>query len=138
MSVLSGPPPGGGMPPPGGAPAYADPNVDGPAESPVATDVPVRAGGLELIGEMPGSGYRRPPALVRRRDGQTLQLTRLLYLVLEAVDGERNYDDIATHVGAASGRSVSGADVRTLIDGQLRPLGLVCRPDGSEPEVRKA
>src|SRR3954447_20221288 len=134
MSVLSGPPAGGGaMPPPG--PVSPDPAR---AATEVLSDVPARAAGLELLGELAGSGYRRPPALVRRRDGQTLQLTRLLYLVLEAVDGERNYDDIATHVGAASGRSVSGADVRTLIDGQLRPLGLVCRPDGSEPEVRKA
>ena len=121
------------MPPP----ADAAPNTSTATADPAA-EVPRPAAGLELLGEMAGSGYRRPPALVRRRDGQTLQLTRLLYLVLEAVDGERDYDDIATHVGAAFGRSVSGADVRTLIDGQLRPLGLVCRPDGSEPAVRKA
>ena len=48
---------------------------------------PARADGLQLIGEMQGSGYRVPPALVRRGDGQTLQLTPLLYAVLEAVDG---------------------------------------------------
>lgn len=98
----------------------------------------MRAAGLELIGEMAGSGYRRPPALVRRGDGQTLQLTSLLYLVLAAVDGQRDYAEIAERVSAASGRAVSGADVRTLVDGKLRPLGLLCRPDGSEPEVRKA
>src|SRR3954451_16444764 len=138
MSVLSGPPPGGGMPPPGGAPAYADPNVDGPAESPVATDVPVRAGGLELIGEMAGSGYRRPPALVRRRDGQTLQLTRLLYLVLQAVDGRRSYPEIADEVSAAFGRAIGPDDAVMLVEDKLRPLGLIRQPDGSEPEVRKA
>jgi putative peptide zinc metalloprotease protein len=132
------------MPPPA-PPSSAVPSADVSMNTPTATanpavtaEIPKPAAGLELLGELAGSGYRRPPALVRRRDGQTLQLTRLLYLVLEAVDGERDYDDIASRVGAAFGRSVSGADVRTLIDGQLRPLGLVCRPDGSEPEVRKA
>ncbi|MFL6161817.1 MAG: hypothetical protein ACJ74U_06270 [Jatrophihabitantaceae bacterium] len=121
------------MPPPGGAPTYVD-----AAAEPVATDVPVRATGLELIGEMPGSGYRRPPALVRRRDGQTLQLTRLLYLLLEAVDGHRNYAEIATGVSAAFGRSISADNARALVEDKLRPLGLIRLPDGAEPEVRKA
>src|SRR4051794_13091933 len=38
-----------------------------------AQPVPARADGLELLGEIPGSGYRQTPSLVRRRDGQTLQ-----------------------------------------------------------------
>ncbi len=42
-------------------------------------DAPTRVDGVELIGEMVGSGYRTPPALVRRGDGQVLQLTPLLY-----------------------------------------------------------
>ena len=53
---------------------------------------PERADGVELIGEMVGSGYRVPPALARRGDGQTFQLTPLLYLVLETVDGARDYE----------------------------------------------
>ena len=48
---------------------------------------PALADGVQLLGTAEGSGYREPPALVRRADGQTLQLTRLLYLVLEAADG---------------------------------------------------
>ena len=120
MSVLSGPPAGG------------------PADPGVVDQVPMRASGLELIGEMAGSGYRRPPALVRRGDGQTVQLTPLLYLVLAAIDGTRDYDEIAVRAGAAFGRSISGADVHTLVEQKLRPLGLVCGPDGSEPAVRKA
>ena len=87
-----------------------------------APDVPVRASGLELIGEIPGSGYRQPPALVRRADGQTIQLTRLLYLVLEAVDGERGQEEIAAVVGPALGRQVTSDNVRTLCD-RLRTLG---------------
>ena len=45
---------------------------------------------VELIGEMAGSGYRVPPSLVRRIDGQTIQLTPLLYATLRAIDGQRS------------------------------------------------
>src|SRR5687767_12737385 len=64
----------------------------------IAGKVPARPDGVELIGEMEGSGYRTPPSLVRRHDGQTVQLTPLLYAVLEAVDGRRGYAEIAEHV----------------------------------------
>ena len=62
-------------------------------------DAPVRVDDVVLIGAMVGSGYRTPPALVRRGDGQTLQLTPLLYRVLEAVDGQRSCAEIATRRG---------------------------------------
>ena len=87
---------------------------------------------------MPGSGYRAPPSLVRRADGQTLQLTKLLYVVLESIDGRRTYDEIAAAVTATIGRTLASDDARMLIDTKLRPLGLVCGPDGSQPDVRKA
>lgn len=101
-------------------------------------DAPARVDGVQLLGEMVGSGYRTPPALVRRGDGQVLQLTPLLYLVLSAVDGRRSCAEIATAVGRATGRSVTEADVRTLVDRHLRPLGLVLRADGSAPELRRS
>jgi putative peptide zinc metalloprotease protein len=99
---------------------------------------PERASGLLLIGEMAGSGYREPPALVRRTDGQTLQLTPLLYAVLEAVDGRRDDEQIADLVRERTGRPVSPADVRALVDDKLRPLGLLTTPDGREPELKRS
>src|SRR5689334_6816384 len=87
---------------------------------------------------MKGSGYREAPALARRGDGQTIQLTPLLYLVLAAADGTRGYDEIAREVSAAFGRTVTADNVRTLVDGQLRPNGLLAKADGSQPEVRKS
>jgi putative peptide zinc metalloprotease protein len=104
----------------------------------VPLPVPARADGVQLIGQSEGSGYREPPSLVRRADGQTLQLTPLLYAVLEAVDGRRTEEDIAAHASAASGRLISADNVRTLMDSQLLPLGLLRLADGSQPEVRKA
>jgi putative peptide zinc metalloprotease protein len=109
-----------------------------PRPAPFQETVPVRATGVELLGEIPGSGYRKPPALARRTDGQTIQLTPLLYLVLGAIDGRRSYADIADRVSTIFGRLVSADNVRSLVEAKLRPLGLVKLADGSEPVVRKA
>jgi putative peptide zinc metalloprotease protein len=75
---------------------------------------------------------------VRRGDGQVLQLTPLLYLVLKAVDGRRSCAEIADLVGRELGRKVTEADVGSLMDGHLRPVGLLKRADGSEHELRRA
>jgi putative peptide zinc metalloprotease protein len=104
---------------------------------PDRADVPARADGVELLGEVPGSGYREPPALARRADGQTIQLTRLLYSVLEAVDGQRTYDDIAAHVSGRFGRLVSADNVLLLVEQKLRPLGLLALADGAQPQLQK-
>ncbi|MGZ4748867.1 MAG: hypothetical protein ACXVYY_17460 [Oryzihumus sp.] len=101
-------------------------------------DLPRRADGVQLIGEMAGSGYREPPALARRADGQTLQLSPLLYQVLAAADGEHDTEAIARAVSAASGRTVSADNVRQIVDSKLRPLGLLTTPDGRQPEVKKS
>ncbi|WP_066293959.1 hypothetical protein [Arthrobacter sp. B6] len=118
------------------------PEAGPPSSSATVTEgrleIPARADGIQLLGQPEGSGYREAPSLVRRADGQTLQLTRLLYLVLEAADGTRSVEEIAQHASTGSGRLVSGDNVRTLITSQLLPMGLLRLADGSQPEVRKA
>lgn len=96
-----------------------------------------RADGVELIGEMAGSGYRVPPSMVRRVDGQTIQLTPLLYATLEAIDGHRSMSEIAAAVSQSTGRSVNEANVHTLVEDKLRPLGLLVLGDGSQPSLKK-
>lgn len=96
-----------------------------------------RADGVELIGEMAGSGYRVPPSLARRADGQTVQLTPLLYAVLHEIDGKKSAAEIAEAVSATSGRTVNEDNVCHLVDKQLRPLGLLTKADGSQPVVKK-
>ncbi|MGN6130022.1 MAG: hypothetical protein ACTHOK_06740, partial [Nocardioidaceae bacterium] len=108
------------------------------SEAAVRPDVPARADGVTMVGEMAGSGYREPPALVRRGDGQTLQLSPLLYLVLAASDGTRDFDAVAAAVSQGYGRTVSADNVRHLVDEKLRPLGVLKRPDGSEPELKRS
>jgi putative peptide zinc metalloprotease protein len=101
-------------------------------------DAPARVDDVQLIGAMVGSGYRTPPRLVRRGDGQAFQLTPLLYEVLDAVDGRRSCAEIADVVSQATGRLVTEDVVATLVDQQLRPLGLLRLRDGSTPPLKKA
>ncbi|KMO80137.1 hypothetical protein [Mycolicibacterium chubuense] len=96
-----------------------------------------RADGVELIGEMAGSGYKVPPSLVRRADGQTIQLTPLLYAILREIDGARTADGVAAAVSEATERTVTDDNIRHLVDKQLRPLGLLVLPDGSQPATKK-
>ncbi|MEW5808557.1 MAG: hypothetical protein AB1925_03810 [Actinomycetota bacterium] len=96
-----------------------------------------RADGVELIGEMAGSGYKVPPSLVRRADGQTIQLTPLLYATLRAIDGSRTRDEVAAAVSEETGRDVSADNIDHLVDKQLRPLGLLVLPDGGQPATKK-
>ena len=104
----------------------------------VERDVPAVVPGTLLHGPQPGSGYVVPPALVRRVDGQVLQLTPILYAVLDAVDGRRDLDQIAATASAATGRHLVGDDVQLLVNDQLRPLGLVLGRDGTHPPLTKA
>lgn len=126
----------GGPPFPDGPPTPA-PTPANPASS-TTLPPPALADGVQLIGETKGSGYKQAPSLVRRADGQTIQLTPLLYLILEAVDGHRGLEEIAQRAGNASGKPINAANVQTLIDTQLLPLGLLRLADGSQPEIRKA
>ena len=98
---------------------------------------PARADGVVLVGEMEGSGYRTPPALARRADGQTVQLTPLLYATLSALDGRRSYADVADAVAAATGKPVSEANARELVE-KLHPTGLVAAADGTTPEAPRS
>ncbi|ALG12110.1 M50 family metallopeptidase [Kibdelosporangium phytohabitans] len=103
-----------------------------------AVAVPQRAQNVELIGELRGSGYRRPPALVRRGDGQVIQLTPLLYQVLAAIDGHADHEQIARRVSTAISRGVTAANIRQLIADKLEPLGVLRSADGTQPRSAKS
>jgi putative peptide zinc metalloprotease protein len=99
---------------------------------------PKLAQGIELIGEYEDSGYKEPPSIARRADGQIIQLPRMLYLIAEQADGQSSYETIAERVSEESGRGVSPDNVRFLVDEKLRPLGVLAQADGSSPELQKA
>lgn len=98
---------------------------------------PRLAEGVELIGTSEGSGFKNPPALARRGDGQMVQLTPLLYAVAHSADGRRDYAAMAEVVAEEVNRGVSPDNVRTLVNDKLRPLGILAGPDGSTPALEK-
>jgi putative peptide zinc metalloprotease protein len=101
------------------APALPPADASGPGE------VPRLAEGVELLGEYKGSGYSQPPSLVRRADGQVIQMSALLYRVACRIDGSRGPAAIAELVSADLGRSLTADQVRYLITAKLLPLGIV-------------
>ena len=96
-----------------------------PADAPGHVEAPRLADGVELLGEYQGSGYRQPPSLVRRPDGQVIQMSPLLYLVTSRIDGIRDAGTIATLVSDDLGRALTADQVRYLIGEKLLPLGIV-------------
>jgi hypothetical protein len=88
-----------------------------------------RAPGVELLGAAPGIDPAQRLFLVRRRDGQAVQLSELLYLIVAVAGRGRSTEDLAVEVGRISGRKLSVVALIHLIDRELVPLGLVeeCR-----------
>src|ERR1700759_4903471 len=78
-----------------------------PVRVPGASQPPRLAGGIELLATYQASGYDRPPSLVRRSDGQIIQLSPLLYLVISHLDGTRDPAVIADRVSADLGPRLS-------------------------------
>ncbi len=86
---------------------------------------PRLADGVELLGEFKDSGHHSPPSLVRRADGQVIQLSRLLYLVARRLDGSRDPVGVADAVSGDLGRALSPGQVCYLIVAKLAPLGII-------------
>ena len=90
-----------------------------------------RAEGLQLLGAVGGSGYSGGTFMVRRQDGQTIQLTPLLYQLLDVLESPGSDDDLASRLSQRSGRDVRPADVHVLLE-RLEKLGLMA---GTEIEA---
>ena len=95
------------------------------ADPPGPGQVPRLADGVELLGEYQGSGYAQPPSLVRRADGQVIQMSPLLYRVACRIDGSRDPEAIAALVSGDLGRSLTAGQAVYLITDKLLPLGVV-------------
>jgi putative peptide zinc metalloprotease protein len=110
------------LPPPTAAPASAPPRL---------------AAGVELIGRFEGSGFKEPPFIARRADGQVVQMAPMLFALAEEIDGRRSYEEVGEQLSHRIERGVTGEMAEMLIEEQLRPLGIVATADGSEPELNK-
>ena len=113
------------------------PRRSAPPEPRPAIDRPQQAAELELLGRFEDSGFKDPPYLARRHDGQIVQLSRLLHLVADAANGRRDAEAIAARVGPRIGRRVSADNITFLVERKLRPLGVLAAADGSTPVLPK-
>jgi putative peptide zinc metalloprotease protein len=91
----------------------------------LAADPPRLAEGTELLGEFRDSGDSQPPSLVRRPDGQVIQMSQLLYLTAAALDGHRDDTAIAQTVSEGLGKTLTAGQARYLITAKLAPLGVL-------------
>lgn len=96
----------------------------------------VRADGVQLLGAASGSGLVDTTYLVRRGDGQLLQVSELLHLVVRELAPGRAPEEVADAVTRSFGRRLSTEGLNQLISGTLSPLGLVADGNrGPDPEA---
>src|SRR4051794_37496984 len=98
----------------------------------VAGGALARAAGVELLGPVHGSGYRDGAALVRRADGQMVQLGPLMYGLLECIDGQRSPDELADAMTSRLGRRLDAEQV-TVLARKLAAQGLLAGTEAAAP-----
>lgn len=106
-------------------------------EAPVGV-APRLGDGVELLGEYQSSGFIEQKFLLRRPDGQVVQVSHLLYLIASRLDGRRQVQAIADEVGQEFGRRVSAANVAFLLEQRLHPLGLLEPAEGEERPLARS
>ncbi|MEY2516338.1 MAG: putative peptide zinc metalloprotease protein [bacterium] len=133
--------PGGEPPTSEQAPSVVTPQT---APSPAATSAngagsppPRLAEGIELVGRFEDSGFKEAPYIARRSDGQMVQMPSMLYALAEVIDGQADETELAARFSERIERQVEPDMVASLLDEQLRPLGVVAERDGSSPAIEK-
>ncbi|WP_125610268.1 hypothetical protein [Specibacter cremeus] len=95
------------------------------------------APGVQLLGPVSGSGLVQQTYLVQRPDGQVIQLSTLLNLVLSTVAADRAPADVARLVSDAYGRELDVAGLEQLIETKLAPNGLLEDRSLDQPSMEK-
>src|SRR5579871_545052 len=107
------------------------------SEARVQLAVPLRLSeGTELLGRYESSAFSQPQYLLRRADGQVLQVGQLAYAVAASIDGESDGAGIASTMSARLGRPVSVDNVTYLVQQKLVPLGILATNGASAPLAR--
>jgi putative peptide zinc metalloprotease protein len=94
--------------------------------------------GLQLLGEVRGSGLREPSYLIRRADGQVVQVSALLNLVICSLDPHRSTREILDEVSEAYGRRLTPEGLTHLLEKRLEPLGLAETTDAPTTSAPRA
>ncbi|MDQ6740741.1 MAG: hypothetical protein M3021_10380 [Actinomycetota bacterium] len=94
--------------------------------------------GVELLGPVTGSGLTQKTFLVQRPDGQVIQLSALLNLILKTAATEPTTDVLAHDVSGLYGKELDPPGLTQLIEQKLRPLGLLEDATGMVPMDKPA
>lgn len=89
----------------------------------------LRPAGLELMGLVAGSGLTHESYLVRRADGQVVQLTELLHTIVREASEPMSPEDLARKVSESFGRELDVDGLTLLAEKKLEPLGLLKHPE---------
>jgi putative peptide zinc metalloprotease protein len=108
--------------------ASAPKKVDGTETAP---DRPAVAPGTELAGPQQDASFDQRQWLVQR-DGRFLQVSELLYRLLQQLDGRRDRVEIAARLTDVTPWTVTPDDVAELLRSKLMPAGLIAAADGRE------
>lgn len=106
------------------APRRPEPTQPNPLLSIELPEHPALDPKVQLIGAMQGSGFETQQWLVQRGDG-FIQVSELLYRILEQIDGTRTLDEIAAAVADATERPVSANNVRYVLQTRFVPMELI-------------
>ncbi len=83
------------------------------------------APGIVFLGPVEGSGLKDHSYLLQRGDGQIVQVSELLHLVLVSISPEKSLEETAHDISEAYGRELGVGGLLHLIDSRLAPMGLL-------------
>lgn len=92
---------------------------------------PALAPGVQLVGELPETGFTEKQWLAVR-NGKFIQLGELLYRVAQLCNGERTLDDIAQQMTESTEWTVTAEHVQKILE-KMIPLGIIATEEGSDP-----
>jgi putative peptide zinc metalloprotease protein len=84
--------------------------------------------GTELLGRWDSTAYESAPYMIRRADGQLIQVSRLLFDLAASLDGTPDLDALAARASTRTGRDLSADNVAHLLATKLLPLGVLVTP----------
>ncbi len=90
--------------------------------------IPRRAAGVVPAGPLHSGGFVEQHWLLRRGE-RFVQVSELLYRVVELADGRRSTEEIARRLTETTKWEVADEDVARIIERKLAPVGLVEHPD---------
>src|SRR5688572_28274056 len=92
-------------------------------------EAPALAAGVQLVGELPETGFTAKQWLAVR-NGKFIQLGELLYRVAQLANGERTLDDIARQMTETTEWTVTVEHVRKILE-KMIPLGIIAIEEGN-------